>query len=96
MAQTALTKAELTASVAQESGTTLKDTNAVLNALTSVITETVGNGGAVSLPGVGKISSRARAARKVRNPQTGAVIEKAADNAPRMTFAKALKEACNS
>ena len=49
----------------------------------------------MTLPGVGKIHARDRAARMVRNPVTGAQIKKPADKAVKMTFAKAMKESVN-
>ena len=96
MSQRAMSRAELVASVAAQSGVKQTDTNAVLTGLISVITETVSEGGSVALPGIGKISSRERAARTLRNPRTGEPVSKPADRAPKMTFAKALKTACNS
>lgn len=95
MAQQPMKKAELVSAIADRAGVSAKDAGGVLNALTDVITETVAGGGAVAIPGVGKLAARDRAARTVRNPQTGETMEKAADRAPRMTFAKALKDACN-
>lgn len=95
MATKPLTKGELVTALANEAEVTIKDANAVVTALTNVITTTVCDGGAVALPGIGKIEIRDRAARSVRNPQTGNIIEKPADRAPRMVFAKALKTACN-
>ncbi len=95
MAQQPMKKAELVAAIAERAGVTAKDANGVVNALADIITESVAKGGAVAIPGVGKFSSKERAARKVRNPQTGVEMQKPADRAPRMTFAKALKDACN-
>ena len=95
MATKAMTRAELASNVASEAGVSVKDANAAISALSAVITATVASGGAVTLPGIGKIESRERAARNVRNPQTGETIRKPADRAPRMVFAKALKTACN-
>ncbi|MCE2523493.1 MAG: HU family DNA-binding protein [Rhodobacteraceae bacterium] len=95
MTQQPMKKADLVAAIAGRAGVTVKDAGGVLNALTDIITETVANGDAVAIPGIGKFSSKERAARTVRNPQTGQTMEKAADRAPRMTFAKALKDACN-
>ena len=95
MATKAMTRAELASNVASEAGVSVKDANAAISALSAVITATVAGGGAVTLPGIGKIESRERAARNVRNPQTGETIRKPADRAPRMVFAKALKTACN-
>ncbi len=96
MAIKALSRAELAANVAAEAGVTIKETNAVITALSAVITSTVAGGGAAALPGVGKIECRERAARNVRNPQTGETIMKPADRVPKMVFAKALKTACNT
>ncbi len=95
MAVKPLTKAELNKKVSEASGVTAKDTNAVMSALSDVITQHVASGGAITLIGVGKIESRDRAARTVRNPRTGDPIHKPADRTPRMVFAKALKTACN-
>ena len=95
MAQQPMKKADLVATLAERSGVTTMEANSVLNALTDVITEKVVEGGAVMLPGVGKISSRERAARTVRNPQTGESIQKDADRVPRMTFSKPIKDACS-
>ena len=52
-------------------------------------------GGAVTLPGVGKIYCRERPARMVRNPATGEQIHKDADKVVKMTIAKALKDSVN-
>ncbi len=52
-------------------------------------------GGAVTLPGVGKIYCRERPERMVRNPATGEQIQKDADKVVKMTIAKALKDSVN-
>ncbi len=95
MAQQPMKKADLVSAIANRASVTQRDADAVLNALSDVILEKVPAGEAITLQGIGKISSRDRAARKVRNPRTGDVIEKAADRTPRMTFSKTLKDACN-
>jgi len=48
------------------------------------------------LVGFGTFKVSARAARKGRNPQTGAEIQIAASNAPGFKAGKSLKDACNS
>ena len=53
-------------------------------------------GGAVTLPGVGKIYCRERPERMVRNPATGESFKKGADKVVKMTIAKALKDSVNS
>ncbi|MGC8201399.1 HU family DNA-binding protein [Aliiroseovarius sp. PTFE2010] len=90
-----LTKTQLVAALAEEMDTDKKSANAALEAITTIITKEVSNGGAVTLPGVGKIMCRARPERMVRNPATGEQIQKPADKVVKMTIAKALKDSVN-
>ena len=92
----ALTKTQLVATLADELGSDKKSAAAALDAIISVITREVSSGGAVALPGVGKIYCRERPARMVRNPATGEQIHKDADKVVKMTIAKALKDSVNS
>ncbi|MYF90199.1 MAG: HU family DNA-binding protein [Boseongicola sp. SB0676_bin_33] len=92
----ALTKTQLVAALADELGSEKKAAAAALDAIISVITKEVASGGAVALPGVGKIYCRERPARMVRNPATGQQIHKDADKVVKMTIAKALKDSVNS
>ena len=90
-----MTKTQLVAALAEEMETDKKSANAALDAITGIITKEVAGGGAVTLPGVGKIYCRERPARMVRNPATGEQIEKPADKVVKMTIAKALKDSVN-
>jgi len=90
-----LTKTQLVATLADEMGADKKSASAALDAIIAVITREVSNGGAVTLPGVGKIMCRERPERMVRNPATGEQIHKAADKVVKMTIAKALKDSVN-
>jgi DNA-binding protein HU-beta len=90
-----LTKTQLVAALAEEMDSDKKSANAAIDALVSVITKEVSGGGAVTLPGVGKIYCRERPARMVRNPATGEQIRKEADKVVKMTIAKALKDSVN-
>lgn len=92
----ALTKTQLVAALADELGSEKKTAAAALDAIISVISREVSSGGAVALPGVGKIYCRERPARMVRNPATGQQIHKDADKVVKMTIAKALKDSVNS
>ncbi|MXX89042.1 MAG: HU family DNA-binding protein [Boseongicola sp. SB0677_bin_26] len=92
----ALTKTQLVAALADELGSEKKAAAAALDAIISVISREVSSGGAVALPGVGKIYCRERPARMVRNPATGQQIHKDADKVVKMTIAKALKDSLNS
>lgn len=88
-----LTKAQLVAAIAEETGSDKKDASANLDAIIAVITREVSGGGAVTLPGVGKIYCRERPERMVRNPATQEMMKKPADKVVKMTIAKALKDA---
>ncbi|NNE81732.1 MAG: HU family DNA-binding protein [Silicimonas sp.] len=90
-----LTKTQLVAALADQLESDKKSATAALDAIVSVITTEVSSGGAVTLPGVGKIYCRERPARMVRNPATGEQIHKDADKVVKMTIAKALKDSVN-
>ncbi|MEM9854513.1 MAG: HU family DNA-binding protein [Pseudomonadota bacterium] len=90
-----MTKTQLVATLAEEMGSDKKAAAAALEAVCDVITKEVSEGGAVTLPGVGKIYCRERPERMVRNPATGDQIKKPADKVVKMTIAKALKESVN-
>jgi len=90
-----MTKTQLVAALADEMGGDKKSASAALDAVIDVITREVSGGGAVTLPGVGKIYCRERPARMVRNPATGEQISKPADKVVKMTIAKALKDSVN-
>jgi DNA-binding protein HU-beta len=90
-----MTKTQLVSALADEMGSDKKSANTALDALIGIITKEVSNGGAVTLPGVGKIYCRERPARMVRNPATGEQIQKPADKVVKMTIAKALKDSVN-
>lgn len=90
-----MTKTQLVAALAEEMGTDKKAAGVALDAITGLITREVAGGGAVTLPGVGKIYCRERPARTVRNPATGEMIEKEADKVVKVTIAKPLKDSVN-
>ncbi|TRD23196.1 HU family DNA-binding protein [Palleronia caenipelagi] len=96
MAQKPMTKTQLVAALAEKMDTDKKKAGEALDAITSLITEEVSAGGAVTLPGVGKIFCRERPARTVRNPSTGEQMQKEADKVVKMTIAKALKDSVNA
>ncbi|TMV77772.1 HU family DNA-binding protein [Thioclava sp. BHET1] len=90
-----MTKTQLVAALAEAMGSDKKAASAALDAVTTVVTREVAAGGAVTLPGLGKIACRARPERQVRNPATGEQITKPADKVVKMTIAKALKDSVN-
>ena len=90
-----MTKTQLVAALADEMGSDKKSAGSALDAVVAIITREVSGGGAVTLPGVGKIYCRERPERMVRNPATGEQIKKDADKVVKMTIAKALKDSVN-
>jgi len=90
-----MTKTQLVAALAEEMGSDKKTAGTALDSIINVITREVSGGGAVTLPGVGKIYCRERPERMVRNPATGEQIKKDADKVVKMTIAKALKDSVN-
>ncbi len=96
MATKPMTKTQLVAALAEKMDTDKKHASSALDAIVELITETVSDGGAVTLPGVGKIMCRERPKRMVRNPATGEQFEKEADKVVKMTIAKALKDSVNA
>jgi len=95
MAQKPMTKTQLVAALAEEMDSDKKTATAALDAVTSIVTKEVGNGGAVTLPGIGKVYCRERPERMVRNPATGEQIKKEADKQVKVTIAKQLKDSVN-
>jgi DNA-binding protein HU-beta len=90
-----MTRTQLIAALAEKTGSDKKSAGATLDALAEIVMKEVAGGGAVTLPGLGKMVCRARPERDVRNPATGEKIRKAADKVVKFTIAKALKDAVN-
>lgn len=88
-----LSKTELVNAVAEKTGLSKKDASSAVEATFSSVSEALAKGEKVSLIGFGNFEVRERAARKGRNPQTGAEIEIAASKTPAFKAGKALKDA---
>ncbi len=95
MAQKPMTKTQLVAALADRMDSDKKSAGEALDAITAIITDEVSSGGAVTLPGIGKIYCRERPERMVRNPATGEQMKKDADKVVKVTVAKALKDSVN-
>jgi DNA-binding protein HU-beta len=96
MTQKPMTKTQLVAALADSASVDKVTANRALEALTDIVTKEVANGGAVTLPGLGKFACRARPERTVRNPSTGEQMLKPADRVAKVTIAKQLKEVINA
>lgn len=94
--QKPMTKTQLVAALAEEMGSDKKLAGAALDAIAAVVSREVAAGGAVTLPGLGKIVCRARPERQVRNPATGETVSKPADKQVKFSIAKALKDSVNA
>ena len=90
-----MNKAEFIAALADESGASKSDATAHVEAMVSVITNTLKQGQEVAIAGFGTFKSKRREARQGRNPRTGETIQIQASNVPSFKAGKALKDALN-
>ncbi|MBA4350686.1 MAG: DNA-binding protein [Rhodobacter sp.] len=91
-----MTKTQLVAALAEQMGSDKKTAGVALDAIAAVVATEVAAGGAVTLPGLGKVVCRARPERQVRNPATGETVTKPADKQVKFSIAKALKDSVNA
>jgi DNA-binding protein HU-beta len=90
-----MTKAELIEKVASKTKVSKADAGRVLSGFLESVTQSLSKGDSVTLVGFGTFSVGKRAARKGRNPQTGATLNIPATKVPRFKSGKDLKEAVN-
>ena len=90
-----MNKAELIDAIAKKTGASKKASEASINAIVETISAELKKGGKVQLVGFGSFEVRKRAARKGRNPQTGAEMKISASKAPVFKAGKALKDTVN-
>lgn len=88
-----MTKADLIAKVAEQTGFTKKDAEMAVAAVFGTITEELAKGEKVSLTGFGTFEVKERAERMGHNPRNGEAMKIAASKAPVFKAGKALKEA---
>ena len=91
-----MNKKELVAAVAEKSGVSKKEAEAVINAFTDVVTEELVKGEKIQMVGFGTFAVSEKAAREGRNPKTGEKKMIAASKAPKFKAGKALKDAVNA
>ena len=90
-----MTKKEIITNVAERSGYTKKDVEAMLNAFTGTVMDALVAGEKVQMVGFGTFETVERAAREGRNPQTGESIVIPARKAPKFKAGKTFKEIVN-
>ncbi len=89
-----MTKSQLYGALAEKTALAKKDVVSVLDALVALAySEVKGSSGEFTLPGLGKLVKKHRAARMGRNPATGASIQIAAKTVLKFRVAKAAKDA---
>lgn len=88
-----MTKNELIEKVAKKVGLTKKAATEAVATILNSIRDALSKGDKVVLTGFGTFKVRNRAARKGRNPQTGAPIQIASHKLPSFTAGKGLKRA---
>ena len=91
-----MNKAEFIAELANNSGLSKKDAEAVLKAFVKTVEDELRKGGKVQIVGFGTFEVSERAARDGRNPRTGEVMKIEATKAPKFKAGKALKDAINA
>ncbi|WP_026492983.1 HU family DNA-binding protein [Butyrivibrio sp. XPD2002] len=90
-----MNKTELIDAMAKETGLSKKDTEKALKAFIDVVSKQLKKKDKVQLVGFGTFETSKRAARKGKNPQTGAEIKIPATISPKFKAGKALKDLIN-
>src|SRR5690606_31791648 len=90
-----MNKNELVSAVAEAANLSKGDAQSAVEAVFSVITGELKNGGDVRLVSFGNFSVSKRAASTGRNPQTGAEVQIPARIVPKFSAGKGLKDAVN-
>ncbi len=88
-----MTKQELIAKMAADANISKKAAEDALASFINSVKKSLGKGENVTLVGFGTFSTSKRAARKGRNPQTGAEINIPARTVPTFKAGKGLKDA---
>lgn len=88
-----MTKNELIAAIAEETGKTKTDVSTVLASLAGVAAKSLKGGSDLTVGGLGKFSAARREAREARNPSTGAIIKVPAKTVVKFKVAKDLADA---
>jgi DNA-binding protein HU-beta len=88
-----MTKEEMIAAMAKQSGITKKQASEALSAFMNGVTGQLKKGHKVSFAGFGTFTVSKRKARTGRNPQTGASIQIPATRVPVFKAGKNLKQA---
>ena len=87
-----MNKGELVDQIAEKSGVTKKQADAILTAALDSIVEAVSSGDKVTLVGFGTFEPRSRKEREGRNPKTGEALKIPATTIPAFSAGKVFKD----
>lgn len=88
-----MNKTDLVAVISASTGMPQEAAHRAVNATIDTITEAIGKGDSVVLPGFGTFSRKHREARQCRNPRTGEMVETPEKYIPSFKPGKKLKDA---
>ncbi len=87
-----MTKSQVLQALAEATGKSRKEASAFMDALVNLVYKETKNAGEVTLPGLGKMVKKHRAARMGRNPATGEQIQIPAKTVLKFRVAKQAKD----
>ncbi len=90
-----MNKSELIDAIVDTADVPKAQASRVIDAMATIVGDTLAEGEQVSLVGFGTFLVRERPARSGRNPRTGEVIQIAASKTPSFKAGKALKDRVN-
>jgi DNA-binding protein HU-beta len=88
-----LTKSQIISALAEKSGLSKKDVAGFMETMVEMAYAETKKSGEFTVPGLGKLLKKARAARMGRNPATGETIKIPAKTVVKFRVAKAAKDA---
>lgn len=85
-------KQDLINMVAEMTGGTKTQADAIVNGIFDTIAAEMAKGGSVDVAGFGKFEGKTRPARSARNPRTGETVDVPAQRVPKFRAGKKLKD----
>ena len=85
-------KTELITAIAEKSGLTKKDAEAMYDDVFGTLADAIASGEEVAIAGLGRVKIADRPARVAHNPKTKDKIEVPAKKVPKFQFSKNIKE----
>ena len=86
-----MTKADIIEIIADGTGITKVETEAILDAFIRAVSDTLKSGQSIEIRGFGSFKVKKKNARKARNPRTGEVVEVPAKFSPTFKYSRDFK-----